>query len=145
VAPGRWVEAVRAEHEIQLLPPALNQLALVHLMRTGAYDRHLRSTRLRISSRRANVVRALERHLPGYRVRGLGGGLHLVIDLPPGSDPDAIVAAAARQQVYLCSLDSLRMRPDPDGPGLLVAYGNLRDDEVDEAVGRLADVIAASG
>ena len=29
VAPRRWVPAVRAEHEIQLLPPALNQPALV--------------------------------------------------------------------------------------------------------------------
>ena len=25
VAPRRWVPAVRAEHEIQLLPPALNR------------------------------------------------------------------------------------------------------------------------
>ena len=36
VAPRRWVPAVRAENEIQLLPSALNQLALVHLMQSGA-------------------------------------------------------------------------------------------------------------
>jgi GntR family transcriptional regulator / MocR family aminotransferase len=143
VAPGRWVDAVRAEHEIQLLPPALNQLALVHLMRTGAYDRHLRTTRLRISSRRTELAQALGRHLPGCRVRGLGGGLSLVVELPPGSDAAAIVAAAARREVHICSLDDLRMRPDPHGPGLLLGYGNLRDDEIDEAVALLAEVVAA--
>lgn len=143
VAPGRWVGAVRAEHEIQLLPPALNQLALVHLMLTGAYDRHLRSTRLRVSSRRTKLARALERHLPGYPVRGLGSGLGLVVDLPPGSDAGAVVAAASRRQVHMCSLDELRMRPDPEGPGLLLGYGNLRDDEIDEAVALLAEVVAA--
>jgi GntR family transcriptional regulator / MocR family aminotransferase len=143
VAPGRWVDAVRAEHEIQLLPPALNQLALVHLMRTGAYDRHLRSTRLRISSRRTKLAQALERHLPDCRIRGLGGGLSLVVDLPPGTDTGAIVTAAARRQVYICSLDDLRMQPDLRDPGLLLGYGNLRDDEIHEAVALLAEVIAA--
>jgi GntR family transcriptional regulator / MocR family aminotransferase len=142
VTPGSWVEAVRAEHQLQVLPPALNQLALVHLMRTGAYDRHLRTTRQRISARQAKLARALERQLPGYRLLGLGGGLHLVIELPPGADPDAIVAAAARRQVYLCSLDELRMRPDPASPGLLIGYGNLRDDAIDEAVRLLAEAIA---
>ncbi len=144
VTPGWLVDGVRAEHEIQLLPPALNQLALVYLMRTGAYDRHLRTTRLRVSARRTKLAQALDRHLPGYRVRGLGGGLSLVVELPPGSDAGAIVAAAARRHVFISSLDDLRMRPDPACPGLLLGYGNLRDDEIDEAVALLAEVVAAA-
>jgi GntR family transcriptional regulator / MocR family aminotransferase len=70
VAPRRWVQAVRAEHEIQLLPPALNQLALVQLMQSGAYDRHLRASRQRYRVRRNALIDALRRHLPEYRVRG---------------------------------------------------------------------------
>lgn len=56
VAPRRWVQAVRAEHEIQLLPPALNQLALVQLMQSGAYDRHLRASRQRYRARRNALI-----------------------------------------------------------------------------------------
>ena len=53
VTPGRLVRAVRAEDQLQLLPPALNQLALAHLMRSGGYDRHLRATRLQLRRRYA--------------------------------------------------------------------------------------------
>jgi GntR family transcriptional regulator / MocR family aminotransferase len=144
VTPGRWVDAVRAEHEMQILPPALNQLALVHLMRTGAYARHLRSTRQIIQARRARLAAALERGLPGCRVLGQDGGLHLVVELPPGADPDAIVAAAERRGVHLCSLDGLRIRPDPARPGLLIGYGNLRDSSIEDAVAALAAAFAES-
>ena len=67
VAPRRWVHAVRAEHEIQLLPPALNQLALVQLMQSGAYDRHrARSPR---PPARARARRPWPARAPGLHVR----------------------------------------------------------------------------
>jgi GntR family transcriptional regulator / MocR family aminotransferase len=79
VAPRRWAQDVRAEHEIQLLPPALNQLALVQLMQSGAYDRHLRASRQRYRARRNALLGALRRHLPEYRVRGAEAGLQLLV------------------------------------------------------------------
>ena len=82
VAPRRWVQAVRAEHEIQVLPPALNQLALVQLMQSGAYDRHLRASRQRFRARRNVLLEALGRYLPGYRVRGAEAGVAVLIELP---------------------------------------------------------------
>jgi GntR family transcriptional regulator / MocR family aminotransferase len=84
VAPRRWVPAVRAEHEIQLLPPALNQLALVQLMQSGAYDRRLRAARQRYRARRNVLIDALRLRLPEYRVRGAEAGMQLLLELPPG-------------------------------------------------------------
>jgi GntR family transcriptional regulator/MocR family aminotransferase len=145
VAPRRWVQAVRAEHEIQLLPPALNQLALVQLMQSGAYGRHLRASRQRYRARRNTLLDALRRHLPGYRVRGAEAGLELLLELPPGTDVTAILRAAARRGIELANLDEKRLQPEPLDLGLLIGYGNIKDTAIDGAVAALAEVIRTSG
>jgi len=132
---------VRAEHEIQLLPPALNQLALVQLMQSGAYDRHLRASRQRYRARRNALLDALGRHLPGYRVRGTEGGLQLLIDLPPGTDETVLVRAAARRGIELWNLYEMQLWPEPSDAGLLIGYGNLKDNVIDRAVTALAEII----
>jgi GntR family transcriptional regulator/MocR family aminotransferase len=145
VAPRRWVQAVRAGHEIQLLPPALNQLALVQLMQSGAYDRHLRASRQRYRARRNALIDALRRHLPEYRVRGAEAGVQLLLELPPGTDVTAILRAAARRGIELCNLYEMQLQPEPLDPGLLVGYGNIKDTAIDGAVAALAEVIRAFG
>ena len=144
VAPGRWVQAVRAEHEIQLLPPALNQLALVQLMQSGAYDRHLRASRQRYRARRNTLLDALRRHLPEYRVRGAEAGLELLLELPPGTDVTAILRAAGRRGIELPNLDEKQLQPEPLDLGLLIGYGNIKDTAIDAAIAALAEVIRAS-
>jgi GntR family transcriptional regulator/MocR family aminotransferase len=141
VTPRRWVQAVRAEHEIQLLPPALNQLALVQLMQSGAYDRHLRASRQRYRTRRNVLLDALRRNLPEYRVRGAEGGMQLLLELPSGTDVPAILRAAARRGIELWNLYEMQLQPEPSDPGLLIGYGNLKDSAIDEAVTVLAEII----
>ena len=141
VAPRRWVHQVRADHEIQLLPPALNQLALVQLMQSGAYDRHLRASRQRYRVRRNVLVDALRRHLPEYPVRGAEAGLELLLELSPGTDVTAILRAAARRGIVLANLDEKRLQADPLNLGLLIGYGNIKDTAIEGAVAALADVI----
>jgi GntR family transcriptional regulator/MocR family aminotransferase len=145
VAPRRWVRSVRADHEIQLLPPALNQLALVQLMQSGAYDRHLRASRQRYRARRNVLTDALRRHLPELRVRGAEAGVQLLLELPSGTDVTAILRAAARRGIELCNLYEMQLQPEPLDPGLLVGYGNIKDTAIEGAVAALADVIHAHG
>jgi len=145
VAPRRWVPAVRAEHEIQLLPPALNQLALVQLMQSGAYDRHLRASRQRYRARRNVLVDSLGRHLPGYRVRGAEAGMQLLLELPPGTDETTILRAAARRGIELWNLYEMRLKPEPSDPALLIGYGNIKDTAIDGAIAALAEVIRTCG
>ena len=145
VAPRRWLPAVRAGHEIQLLPPALNQLALVQLMQSGAYDRHLRALRQRFRARRNVLLDALGRHLPGYRVRGAETGVSVLLELPAGTDESAIMRAAARRGIELCTLYEMQPRPRPRDPALLVGYGSIKDTAIDAAVAALAEVIREAG
>lgn len=141
VAPRRLVPSVRAAPQVPTGPPALTQLALAHFMESGAYDRHLRASRQRFRARRNALVAALERELPGCRIRGAETGLHLLLELPAGSDKSAILAAVERRDMQLCNIDDTTMRPDPAESRLQVGYGNLADALVDEAVAVLADVI----
>jgi GntR family transcriptional regulator/MocR family aminotransferase len=142
VTPGRLTRAVRAEDEIQVLPPALNQLALAHLMRSGGYDRHLRATRLQLRRRRNLLLDALRTRLPGYPVHGGQAGTMLLVELPPGTDTDALLVAAERRGLLIAHIDEMRLTPDPGKPGLLLGYGCLNDRDVDGAVALLADVLA---
>jgi GntR family transcriptional regulator / MocR family aminotransferase len=144
VAPGRWVQAIRTDPKIPLMPPALTQLALAHFIESGAYDRYLRASRQRFRARRAALLAALARVLPECRVRGAEAGLHLLLELPAGSDVAAIIAEAALHGIRLCDMDELRLRPEPGASRLMVGYGNLNDAVVDQAIAVLAEIIRRS-
>ena len=141
VVPRRWVEAVQITPMLPQGPPALTQLALAHFMESGAYDRHLRTSRQRFRNRRNTLIAALERTLPECRIRGAETGVYLLLELPAGSDPTAIIAEAERRDIRLCDINDTRFRPEPDEFRLQIGYGNLNDSLVEEAVAVLGEVI----
>jgi GntR family transcriptional regulator / MocR family aminotransferase len=144
VAPRRWVQAVRAEQDLQPLPPALNQLALIQLMQSGAYDRHVRASRVMYRSRRNAMLAALRRWLPEYRVYGTQSGLEMQLELPPGTAAAPIVAAAARREMHVGNLDELRFAPESPRQALMLGYGSLKDTAIDETIAVLADILRQS-
>lgn len=141
VAPRRLVPSVRSAPPLTPGPPALTQLALAYFLESGGYDRHLRTSRQRFRRRRDTLLAALARELPECPVSGAPIGLHLLIELPPGTDRAAVLAAAERRDVRLCNLDDARVEPDPAERRIQIGYGNLADPLVTEAVAVLADVI----
>jgi len=90
-------------------------------------------------------VAALRRRLPDCRVRGAEAGLHILLELPAGTDAAAVVAEAHRHDLQLCELDEMRFHPQPTEPALLLGYSNLNDSVIDEAVAILAAVISQVG
>jgi GntR family transcriptional regulator / MocR family aminotransferase len=72
---------------------------------------------------------------------GAEAGLHLLLELPAGSDTAVILAEAKRRDMLMCDIDELRFRPEPGESRLMLGYGNLNDTVVDEAVAVLAEVI----
>ena len=147
-SPRLWQAAQEAGLELVSLPVDGDGLVVEALDRhpgPGAYDRHLRASRQRYRVRRNVLVDALQRHLPGYRVRGAEAGVQLLLELPPGTHLPAILQAAARRGIELCNLYEMQLQPEPVEPGLLVGYGNIKDTAIDEAVAALAEVIRASG
>ena len=144
VLPPRLVEpVVRAKALADHGCPTLEQLALAHLIDSGALDRHLRQARRRYRARRDALVGAVARHLPGARVTGVAAGLHAVVRLPAPVDGVAIARAAAARSVGVYALGycyaEVRARDD----GLILGYANLPEPAIDEGVRRLAEAYAS--
>ncbi|WP_171164223.1 PLP-dependent aminotransferase family protein [Streptomyces sp. I05A-00742] len=106
---------------------ALDQLALAEFITSGAYDRHVRSMRLRYRRRRDRIVAALAERAPHIGVTGIAAGLHVVLELPPGTEQSTL-QAAHWQGLALEGISRYRHAdvpaPAPGSPdGVIVAYG----------------------
>lgn len=125
VVPEPLMDAVlAARREAAETCGTLDQLVLADFVESGAYDRHVRAMRLRYRNRRDRLVAALAGRVPGARVTGIAAGLHVVVELPPGTE-EAALRAARREGVAVEGLARFRHPESPDtGPdGLVVGYG----------------------
>ncbi|MGW0672505.1 MocR-like pyridoxine biosynthesis transcription factor PdxR [Streptomyces sp. NPDC002746] len=106
---------------------ALDQLTLAEFIASGAYDRHVRSMRLRYRRRRDQLVAALAERAPSIRISGIAAGLHAVLELPEGSEAD-VVRSAAWQGLAVEGLSSFR-HPDAEvsREALVIGYGRPTD------------------
>lgn len=141
-------EVVEAKGPSEWASSALEQLTLAEFMRSGGYDRHVRSVRLRYRRRRDQFVAALAERDPGIPVRGIAAGLHAVLELPPGTER-AVVEAATWQGLAVDGLSRYR-HPDagpgrrvrlPAADGLVIGYGTPSDSAWTGALDALCRVL----
>jgi GntR family transcriptional regulator/MocR family aminotransferase len=105
---------------------SLGQLALARFIDSGGFARHLRRVRPVYRARRDALLGALERHLPQVPVSGEVAGLHLLLRMPPGSDPRAAAEAGARYGLPLEDASWHWADRAAAPPALLVGYGTSR-------------------
>ncbi|MGQ4414954.1 PLP-dependent aminotransferase family protein [Streptomyces sp. SAS_269] len=125
--PSLVEEAAAAKGRIDTVG-VLDQLTLAEFLTSGAYDRHVRSARLRYRRRRDALAAAVAERAPGVRVTGIAAGLHAVLRLPPGSE-QSVVQAATWQGLALHGL-SFHRHPDAvaePADALVVGYGTPPD------------------
>ncbi|MFD6987471.1 PLP-dependent aminotransferase family protein [Streptomyces sp. NPDC059943] len=121
-------EVIEAKGDVAAVPSAMDQLTLAEFITSGAYDRHVRSMRLRYRRRRDQLVEALAERAPETRVTGIAAGLHAVVELPPGTDERAVIQAAAWQGLAIRGLSAFRHPSVPPGrDALVVGYGAPTD------------------
>ncbi|MFF3877667.1 PLP-dependent aminotransferase family protein [Streptomyces sp. NPDC001978] len=125
--PALMEECVAAKGRVDTCG-VLDQLTLTEFLTSGAYDRHVRSARLRYRRRRDALVTALAARAPDVQVTGIAAGLHAVLRLPPGSE-QSVVQAAAWQGLALHGLSALRHEHAVTEPvdALVVGYGTPPD------------------
>ncbi|MFF7792088.1 aminotransferase class I/II-fold pyridoxal phosphate-dependent enzyme [Streptomyces sp. NPDC007991] len=120
----------------------LDQLTLAEFLGTGAYDRHVRATRLRYRRRRDALVTAVADRAPEARVTGIAAGLHVLLRLPPGTE-QPVVQAAHWRGLALHGLTRYRhaaaLAEPPDA--LVVGYGTPPDHAWSGALDALCTVL----
>ncbi|MQY16410.1 HTH-type transcriptional regulatory protein GabR [Streptomyces sp. RB5] len=101
---------------------SLDQLALAELISSGAYDRHVRAMRLRYRRRRDRLTTALATRAPHVRVTGIAAGLHALLEVPPGTEPQ-ILSQATSEGLALTDLSHLALvPPETPRPALVAGY-----------------------
>jgi GntR family transcriptional regulator/MocR family aminotransferase len=120
---------------------AIGQLALHDFIVRGELDRHLRRMRLRYQRRREALLEALARYLPEARVEEGAAGLYELVELPPGVDEPALVAAAGRRGVGLEGLALHRFRAGGP-PGLVLGFAGLSEAAIARGVGLVGEALA---
>ncbi|WP_328905414.1 PLP-dependent aminotransferase family protein [Streptomyces sp. NBC_00234] len=124
---GLVAEVTEAKGVSDWATGALDQLTLAEFITSGAYDRHVRSMRLRYRRRRDQLVAALAERAPDVRVSGIAAGLHAVLELPEGTER-SVIQAAAFQGLALEGVS--RYRHPAAAPGrdaLVISYGSPPD------------------
>jgi GntR family transcriptional regulator/MocR family aminotransferase len=140
-APADWRSELRsAKADADNGGPAVEQLAFAELLASGGYDRHLRRARRVHRERRDAVVAAVRRYLPRARISGIAAGLHLVVELPSGTNDVAVAERAAAAGLGPLALSALRVERG-GGPGLVLGYAAHSPHELTRAVRTLARVL----
>lgn len=124
--------------------PRFEEWALADLISSGAFDRHLRTARQRYRGKRAVLLDALAAALPEARVRGIAAGLHLLLELPPGTEESVVVERARAGGVHVNGLATFT-RAHPQPPGLVLGYGLPSERELRTAVETIAAAIGRGG
>jgi len=121
----------------------LDQLTLAEFIVCGAYDRHVRRSRLSYRRRRDRLLAALQRHAPDVQITGIAAGLHALVELPPGRREDEVIARASEHGLALEGLHAYADTSQQHAPALVVGYGTPPQHAYTAAIARLCTVLAA--
>jgi GntR family transcriptional regulator / MocR family aminotransferase len=141
--PERLHEAVVAEKECaDWQTSGVEQLALAELLRSGAYDRHVRRMRLRYGRRRRTLIATLAERCPGLRVAGQAAGLNLVIPLPDRAAEAEALMLAHRAGVGIFGLLADGYHDAGEGTaGLVIGYAAAPEHAFGAAVDALVTAL----
>jgi GntR family transcriptional regulator/MocR family aminotransferase len=144
VLPAQLVAPVGdAQSLLRAGPSAIEQLALADFIASGAYDRHVRRSRLVYRRRRDRLVDAVRRAAPAVAVTGIAAGLHALLTLPDGCDEERIAARAADRGLAVSPLGAFMRAPGlrAYGPALVIGYGTPPEHAYTACLARLTAVL----
>ena len=121
-------------------PATLQQAVLAAYMSAGLLAPHIRRVRTEYARRRIALLDALRRHCPAATPLAAPGGLHMVVELAPGSDEPRIVAAARARGLGVTALGGY-YNAAPRMAGLVLGFATCPVAMAAEAARRLAAAI----
>jgi DNA-binding transcriptional MocR family regulator len=137
VGPADTIGAIRKIATSTYISPSMVAQAIVaEFCRSGAIERSIETVKRALHERRDALVAALRRELPEARFVPPQGGYFLWVELPEGTDVDALFdAAQERGVVFVKGTDFLI---EGGENALRLAYSGVTPAEIDEGVARLA-------
>ena len=124
-------------------PGMVSQAIVAEFCRSGAIEHSIETVKDALRARRDTLADALRGELPDARFVLPEGGYFLWVDLPDGTDVDALEAEAKeRGLVFVKGTDFLL---EGGESSLRLAYSGVTPDQIEEGVSRLAAAYAELG
>ena len=136
--PAETITAIqKLATETYISPSMVSESIVNEFCRSGAIDRSIETVKAALRERVQRLSAALERELPDAKFRAPDGGYFLWVDLPEGTDVDALSAAALDRGVLFVKGTDFLLEGGQNS--LRLAYSGVSADEIDEGVKRLAE------
>jgi DNA-binding transcriptional MocR family regulator len=138
VGPEDLIGDIRKLATNTYISPSMVAQAIVNdFCRSGAIQRSIETVKTALAERAERLCAALERELPDARFVPPEGGYFLWVELPEGTDGDALFEAAAQRGVQFVKGSDFMLEGGENQ--LRLAYSGVTPDQIDEGVHRLAD------
>jgi len=125
--------------------PNLLQLAVARLIREGTFDAHLRTIRAEHARRCAQMISAIQRHVPPNTLRfgRPAGGLYLWCRLALGASADALLDRALAAGVAFVAGSAFYADPAGDSE-LRLCFTSVLPQAMDESIRKLAGCLSTA-
>ena len=144
VGPGELIARIAKVATSTYISPSMVSQAIVNeFCRSGAIERSIETVRGALRQRAQALCGALASELPDWRFVAPEGGYFLWLDLPDGTDVNALFEAAAARGVQFVKGSDFVL--DGAESSLRLAYSGVTPSEIERGVKRLADAYAAVG
>ncbi|WP_321815073.1 MULTISPECIES: PLP-dependent aminotransferase family protein [unclassified Paraburkholderia] len=146
VAPESLAESfATASAELYREGQLLQQAVLAEFIAEGHFTSHIRKMRALYGQRRQALLDAAARRY-GDALPAMGGdaGLHVVMQLPEGSDDRAVAEAALARNIVVRPLSGYYSERERAASGLLIGYACVPDEEIAPSFDTLAQAIDAT-
>jgi DNA-binding transcriptional MocR family regulator len=138
VGPAEVIARVVKIATTTYISPNMVAQAIVHQFRlSGALESSIETVRGALRERANTLCDSLERELPDARFVKPTGGYFLWVDLPRGTDVNALFEAAAERGVLFVKGSDFVL--DGGDSSLRLAYSGVTPEEIEEGVKRLAE------
>jgi 2-aminoadipate transaminase len=127
----------RRATETYISPNMVSQAIVAEFCDSGAIERSIATVKRALRERRDATASALQRHLPEASFVSPQGGYFLWVDLPEGSDVDALARAAADRGVVFEKGSGFMLEGGESS--LRLAYSAVPPDQIDEGIARVAE------
>jgi GntR family transcriptional regulator/MocR family aminotransferase len=122
--------------------PATHQLAFTELLRSGAFERHVRRMRSRYRARRDQLLAMLVERVPGVTAVGISAGLRVLLELPPHSpSADELAERALEHSIELFPVGHCYSDRHPERDGLVLGYAALPEHAWESGLAALGDFL----
>jgi DNA-binding transcriptional MocR family regulator len=140
VGPAPTIAAIaQAATNTYISPNMVAQSIVYEFCVSGALRASIETVSAALEERARTLAEALERELPEARFVAPDGGYFMWVELPEGTDVDALhVAAGDRGVVFVRGSDFLL---DGGRNTLRLAYSGVTPEQIEEGVGRLAEAV----